>query len=110
MLWTDKLANKLREPVTRHFPKRRVLLNVIDEVWAVDLIDVQHYADDNDNFKYILAIIDVYSKFDWLRVLKQKTGIEVANALKDIIEIAAESQRQSGVTRGQISILSALRN
>jgi hypothetical protein len=53
--------------------------------WAVDLIDMQHYAKDNDNFRFILAVIDVFSKFDWMRALKNKTGVEVAHALNDII-------------------------
>jgi hypothetical protein len=46
---------------------------------------MQHYAKDNDNFKYILALINVFSKFGWIRVLKRKTGTEVASAMNDII-------------------------
>jgi hypothetical protein len=57
----------------------------IDAVWAVDLIDMQHYAKDNDNYRFILAVIDVFSKFGWMRALKSKSGTEVASALNDII-------------------------
>jgi transposase InsO family protein len=85
MLWSYKLAEELHKPVIRLFPKWRVLVRGIDEVCSVDLIDMQHYADDNDKYKYILAVIDVFSKFGWMRVMKQKTGIEVANTFKDII-------------------------
>ena len=63
VLWTDELADELQKPVRRHFRKRRVTVQGIDAVWAVDLIDMQHYAKDNDNYKYILAVIDVFSKF-----------------------------------------------
>jgi hypothetical protein len=42
---------------------------------------MQHYAEDNDGYKYLFAVIDVFSKFDWMRALKNKTGLEVANAL-----------------------------
>jgi hypothetical protein len=81
---TDKLADELHKPARRHFRKRRVLVRGIDAVWAVDLIDMQHYAKDSDNFRFILAVIDVFSKFGWMRLLKQKTGVEVAHALNDI--------------------------
>jgi hypothetical protein len=54
-------------------------------VWAVDLINIQYYAKDNDNFRFILAVIDMFSKLSWMRALKNKTGTEVAHALSDII-------------------------
>ena len=56
--WTDQLAEELHEPVRRHFPKRHVWAKGIDQIWAVDLIDMQHYAKYNDG----LAVIDVFSK------------------------------------------------
>jgi hypothetical protein len=83
--WTDKLANELHKPVRRHFRKRRVMIRGIDAVWAVDLIDRQHYAKDNDNYRLILAVIDIFSKFGWMRALKHKTGVEVVHVLRDII-------------------------
>jgi hypothetical protein len=46
---------------------------------------MQHYAKYNDGYKYILAVIDVFSKYGWMRPLKSKSGVEVAGALKDII-------------------------
>jgi hypothetical protein len=84
--WTDQLADELHKPVRGHFPKRRVWDRGIDHIWAVDLIDMQHYAKYNDGYKYLLAVIDVFSKYGWMRALKSKTGLEVATALKDIID------------------------
>jgi hypothetical protein len=83
--WTDELADELYKPVRRHFRKRRVSVRGTDAVLAVDLIDMQRCARDNDNFKFIPAVIDVFSKFGWMRALKNKTGVELANALNDII-------------------------
>jgi hypothetical protein len=79
--WTDQSANELHKPVRKHFQKRRVYAKGIDQLWAIDLIDMQYYTKDNDGFKYSLAFMDVFSKFGWMRALKHKTGIEVANAL-----------------------------
>jgi hypothetical protein len=61
--WTDELADELHKLVRRHFCKRRVMVRGIDAVWAVDLIDTQHYAKENDSYRFILAVIDVFSKF-----------------------------------------------
>jgi hypothetical protein len=71
--------------VRRHFLKRRVMVRGTDAAWAVDLIDMQDYAKDKDNYRFILAVIDVFSKFGWMRAFKSKSGTEVASALNDII-------------------------
>ena len=44
------------------------------------------YADINNGYKYIMNIIDVFSRYVWAIPLKTKTGNEVGNALKSIIE------------------------
>jgi hypothetical protein len=47
---------------------------------------MQQYADDNDGYRYILVVIDVFSKYGWMRPLKHKTGEEVAAAFRDIFD------------------------
>ena len=55
-------------------------MNGIDEIWASDLIYMQEFSKDNNGIKYLLTIIDVFSKFVWIVSLKRKTEQEVANA------------------------------
>ena len=66
MSWTDKLADELHKPVTRKFDRRKVRVNGIDEVWAADLVDMRSLSGDNQGFKYLLAVIDVFSQYGWL--------------------------------------------
>lgn len=40
----------------------------------------------NDGYKYILVLIDIFSKFVWIQILKTKGGIEVANAFRNIFD------------------------
>ena len=58
----------------------RVNVNGIDEIWAVDLIDMQAFSNDNYGIKYLLSVIDIFYKFVWIVPLKRKTEQEVANA------------------------------
>ena len=80
------LAEELHKPIRRKFKKRRVLVNGIDKIWAADLVDMQAFAKFNLGVKYLLAAIDVFSKYGWLIPLKDKTGKSVASALKHIFE------------------------
>ena len=63
-------------------------MNSIDEIWAADLIDMQAmqaFSKDNNGIKYLLTVIDLFSKFVWIVPLKLKTGQEVANAFSTIL-------------------------
>ena len=70
----------------KKFEKRRVLVNGIDKIWAADLVDMQAFSKFNRGIKYLLAVIDVFSKYGWLVPLKDKTGKSVASALKTILK------------------------
>ena len=84
--FTDELAEELYKLVTRNFQRRRVNVNGIDEIWAADLIDMQAFSKDNNGIKYLLTVIDIFSKFVWIILLKRKTGQEVANAFSRILK------------------------
>ena len=60
---SEELANELHKPVRKNFPKRRVISNHVDDIWAADLVDMQYYSRSNKGYKYILMIIDVFSKY-----------------------------------------------
>ena len=80
------LAEELHKPIRRKFNKRRVLVNGIDRIWAADLVDMQAFSKFNRGVKYLLAVIDVFSKYGWLIPLKDKTGKSVASALETIFK------------------------
>lgn len=82
--WTDKLANELHKPIRKKFRKRIVFAKNVDSIWAADLVDMQYYARTNRGYKYILMIIDVFSKYGWAIPIKTKKGVEVAKAFADL--------------------------
>ena len=47
-------------------------MNSIDEIWAADLIDMQAFSKDNNGIKYLVAVIDIFSKFVWIVPLIRK--------------------------------------
>lgn len=83
---SNKLADELHHRVVKSFPKRRVYVNSIDQTWAVDLIDMQQYSKQNKHYKYLLAVIDIFSKYGWLIPLKNKTGVTVSEAFKNLFK------------------------
>ena len=84
MHWTNQLANELHKPVRRRFDKRTVFAKQIDDIWDADLVDMSLFSRSNKGYKYLLAVIDVFSKYDWIVPLKTKTGKEVAQAFRKL--------------------------
>ena len=56
------------------------------DVWECDLIDVQALSKFNDNHKYLLTAIDVFSKFLNVVPLKSKMGPAVTSAFQSILK------------------------
>lgn len=66
-----------------NFPRRRTVMKGMNDTWQMDLICMENYARANKNYKYILALIDIFSKFAYVFPLKTKSGKEVAKALDE---------------------------
>ena len=84
--WTNELANELHKPVRKNFTKRLVFVRKAYDIFAADLIDLRSHSKGNDGYKYILMVIDVFSKYGWALPLKSKTGPAVAEALESIFK------------------------
>ena len=80
------LAEELHKPVIKKFNKRKVYSQFRDNIWGVDLEDMQSLSRKNKGIKYLLCAIDLYSKYKFVIPLKDKKGISIANAFNKIIK------------------------
>ena len=83
--WKRQLAKELLKPKRKRFPRRRIFSSNVDSIWTMDLLDIHQFSRQNKNFKFILVMLDIFSRFAWARPLKDKTGVGVAAAIQDII-------------------------
>ena len=80
-----ELACELHKPVRRKFKTRQVMTRGIDHIWEADLLIMTQYSAENDGFKYILNVIDCFSKYAWCLPLKSKGGKEVSEVFGKIL-------------------------
>ena len=80
-----QLANELHKPFIRKFKKRKVYSSFRDNIWGVDLADMQSLSKYNKGIKYLLCTIDLFSKYPWVIPLKDKNGTSIVNAVKKLI-------------------------
>jgi hypothetical protein len=60
----------------------------IDEQWQLDLIDFSNLSKYNNNFKYLLVVIDVLSKFVWVEKLYNKSAQSIVEAFQKVIKLS----------------------
>ena len=84
--WKKTLAKELLKPRIKRFKRRHVTSLGVDRIWTADLADFHKYARQNKGYKYILVVLDVFSRYAWARPLKDKTGVSVTQAFKDIFK------------------------
>ena len=56
-----------------------------DNIWGADLADMQLLSRYNREYRFLLCVIDIYSKNAWVIPLKDKKGISIVNAFQKII-------------------------
>ena len=78
-------THSLHKPVRKKFKRRRIITHYPGQIVQMDLIDMQKFYGSNSFYKYILVVLDLFSKKVWLRALKTKEGGETANAIKSVI-------------------------
>ena len=80
------LADELHKPIIKKFDQRKVFSQFKDNIWGVDLADMQSLSRKNKGIKYLLCAIDLYSKYAFIIPLKDKKGISIVNAFNKIIK------------------------
>jgi len=79
-------AYTLHRPLRKCFARNPYTVTNLMDVWECDLLDVKAYAKYNDNYKYILSVLDVFSKFLFPFPVKKKSGPAVTTALLSIFD------------------------
>lgn len=77
-------ARELHKPVRNKFRKRRIITCGIDHIWGADLLVMKKYAAENKDFKYILVVLDTFSKYLWLQPLRRKLASHVTPAFQKL--------------------------
>ena len=71
-----------------------------DNIWGVDLADMQLISKFNKGFRFLLCIIDIYSKYAWVLPLKDKKGISIVNAFQKTLKESDRRPNKIWVDKG----------
>ena len=84
---SEQEAREMHHRIVRNFPRRKVIVNHIDDIWSADLVEMPP----DQGSKYILTVIDVFSKYAWAIPLKNKQSTTVIDAFENIIKTSGRT-------------------
>jgi hypothetical protein len=82
---SNKMLTQCTVRYANVFSRNPYSVDNIMEVWECDLVDVQSLLKYKDDYRYLLTVIDVFSKFPHRLTLRVKTGKAVASAFLSVL-------------------------
>ena len=82
----QKVVEELHKPARRRYKRRKYEIRSIDETWQADLVEMIPYFKENKGFRYLLTVIDIFSKHAWAVPVKSKSGNDVSLAMSTILK------------------------
>ena len=81
----QQLAKEAFSRQITKFRRERIIPLFKDETWSADLIDKSSLSKYNNNYKFILTVIDIFTKYAWAIPLKNKSGLFLTNNFKIVL-------------------------
>ena len=96
----EQLAEELHKPIIRTFLKRTVYSRFKDNIWVVDLADMQSISKFSKKFRFLLCVIDIFSKYAWVVSLKDQKGVTIVDAFQKILDDSNRKPNKIWIDKG----------
>ena len=81
-----------------------------DNIWEADLADMQLISKFNNGFRFLLCVVDIFSKYSWVVPLKDKKGVSIINAFQKILKESNKKPNNIWVEKGTESYNNSFKN
>ena len=96
----QQLPDQLHKPVIRKFKRREVNSSFKDNIWGADLVDIKLISKYNKGIRFLLCVIDIFSKYAWAVPLKDKKVITIVNTFQTILNDLYRKPKKIWVDQG----------
>jgi len=81
---TEQRTYTLHKALHKSFPTRKTYVPNIDDQFQAEIVDMQSFERENKSYRYILTVIDIFSRYAWTIPVKSKRGDDIFNAFETI--------------------------
>ena len=74
------------KPPKKNYATNKTNVYHIDDIWSLDILDLKDYGPENNRgYRYVLVVIDNFSKFGWTIPLKNKNSQSIKNSFENVL-------------------------
>ena len=82
-IFIDEIYSK---PPKKYFPTNKTDVYHIDDTWSLDLLDLKDYGPENNRgYRYVLVIIDNFSKIGRTIPLRNKNALTIKDSFENVL-------------------------
>ena len=82
-IFTNEVYSK---PPKKNYSTNKTNVYYIDDIWSLDILDLKDYGPKNNKgYRYVLVIIDNFSKFGWTVPIKNKNAQTIKDSFENIL-------------------------
>ena len=105
----QQLAEELHRPIIKKCKEEKFIL-LKDNIWSTDLADMQLISKFNKRNRFLLCVIDIFSKYAWVVPLKDKKGITIVSAFQNILDNSSRKPNKIWVDKASEFYNSSFKN
>ena len=96
----QKQAYSLHGKKLHRIKRLKYIVNNRNEQWSIDLADLNELSGYNNQYRYILVCVDIYTRYAFVKLLKTKSAKNVSNKFEQIISEAGEAPKKIQADEG----------
>ena len=90
------------KPPKKYYSTNKTDVYHIDDTWSLDILDLKDYGPENNRgYRYVLVIIDNFSKFGWTVPLKNKNSQTIKDSFESFLLNSKRSPNLTESDRGK---------
>ena len=97
----QEITDEVHKGIKKVKKYRKIYSDYKNQIWSLDIVDMQEFKNENNGYKYILNCIDLYTRYVWAIPMFDKSGKETANAIQNIITKAKANPEKIWTDEGK---------
>ena len=90
------------KPPKKYYVTNKTDVYHIDDIWSLDILDLKDYGPENNRgYRYVLVVIDNFSKFGWTVPLKHKNAQSIKDSFENILKSSKRKPNLIETDRGK---------